>query len=212
MIKDPSMKRLRNLLLLLLAALLLASCTSSVVNLSYEDGKLVNKRLGLSYVPAPTNYQPKAVGEEYAVYKKSGMKLYAISGLDPKEWLTEEYAGSATTVFHAEDITLPSLSEMGVTEIIVCSNKEITVGLTTISDQALIDALIDTFETGEQAYWPVVNAVRTYEMKFSSAEKYPHFYFNLIYGEFESGTFLYDRTTKKCVEIGDLLASALPTK
>ncbi len=204
------MKHLKNFLLLLLSTVILVSCASSTVTLSYEDGKLVNKRLGLSYVPAPTNYQPKVVGEEYACYKKSDMTLYAIGGLDPKEWLTEEYAGSATTVFHAEDIALPLLSEMGVTEIIVCSNKEITVGVATISDHAVIDRLIDLFENGELAYWPVVNAVRTYEMKFSSAEKYPHLYFNLIYGEFESGTFIYDRNTKKCVEIGDLLDDILP--
>ena len=44
-----------------------------------------------------------------------------------------------------------------------------------------------------------------------SEENYPHIYYNLTYGEFEEGIFLYDRNTKHCVMIGDALADFIPS-
>ena len=42
-------------------------------------------------------------------------------------------------------------------------------------------------------------------MKFHSDKYNPYIYYNLTYGKFESGEFLYDRNTKRCVEITGLL-------
>ena len=203
------MKRIPALTSLLLAcALLLISCGGSV-KLTYENGQLINKAKHLAYTPAPLNYEPTAIGEEYAVYGKTATPLFEIIGLDPKEWLTEANTGSTTTVFYGSGITLPTLREMDPDELYVCINGAITYAQSTVRDKAAIDAMIDLFETGEQVDWPLTDSVRIYELKFRSTKGWPCIYYNLTFGEFPEGKFLYDRQTKRCVEIGDLLDNAV---
>jgi len=156
-----------------LAVLLLSSCSGTLVNLKYEDGQMINKRLGLAYTPAPTNYEPVSVGEAYGYYEKSDMTLYEIKGLDPKEWLTQAYAGSATTIFYSDDSTLPTLSELEPNKIYVTEGESVTVSINTVDDQTVINKVIDLFENGTYAEWPLVDAYKTYELKFYSEEKYP---------------------------------------
>lgn len=194
-----------------LAVLLLSSCSGTLVNLKYEDGQMINKRLRLAYTPAPTNYEPVSVGEAYGYYEKSDMTLYEIKGLDPKEWLTQAYAGSATTIFYSDDSTLPTLAELEPTKIYVTEGESVTVSINTVDDQAVINKVIDLFTNGTYAEWPLIDAYKTYELKFYSEEKYPHIYYNLTYGEFEEGIFLYDRNTKHSVMIGDTLADFIPS-
>ena len=194
-----------------LAVLLLSSCSGTLVNLKYEGGQMINKRLGLAYTPAPTNYEPVSVGEAYGYYEKSDMTLYEIKGLDPKEWLTQAYAGSATTIFYSDDSTLPTLSELEPNKIYVTEGESVTVSINTVDDQTVINKVIDLFENGTYTEWPLVDAYKTYELKFYSEEKYPHIYYNLTYGEFAEGIFLYDRNTKHSVMIGDTLAGFIPS-
>ena len=203
------MKRIPGLiLLLLLSLLLLVSCGGSV-KLTYENGQLINKSKGLAYSPAPLNYEPAAIGEEYAVYGKTATPLFEIIGLDPKEWLTEANTGTTTTVFYGTGVTLPTLREMDPDEVFVCINGVITYAQATVRDKTAIGAMIDLFENGEQVDWPLTDSVRIYELKFHSTEGWPCIYYNLTFGEFPEGKFLYDRQTKRCVEIGDLLDNAV---
>ena len=202
------MKRFRGLMsLLLLAAVLLVSCSGSV-KLTYENGQLINKSKHLAYTPAPLNYEPAAIGEEYAVYGKTATPLYEIVGLDPKEWLTEANTGSTTTIFYGAGVTLPTLREMEPDEVFVCINGAITYAQATVRDRDAIEAMIALFENGEQRDWPLTDSVRIYELKFHSTENWPCIYYNLTFGEFPEGKFLYDRQTKRCVEIGDVLDNA----
>lgn len=194
-----------------LALIILSSCSGTLVNLKYENGQMINKRLKLAYTPAPTNYEPVSVGEAYAYYEKSDMTLYEIKGLDPKDWLTQAYAGSATTIFYSDDSTLPTLAELEPNKIYVTEGDSVTISIVTVDDIDVINNVIDIFENGEYAEWPLINAYTTYELKFYSEEKYPHIYYNLTYGEFEEGIFLYDRNTKHSVIIGDALADFIPS-
>lgn len=189
----------------LVSAALLTSCSGTLVNLKYENGQMINKRLKLAYTPAPTTYQPVSIGEAYAYYEKSKMTLYEIDGVDPKDWITQEYAGSATTVFYSDDYSLPTLEEMNPNKVYVCSNEEITYSIATIEDKEIITELIDIFINGEYVDWPLVDAINTFELKFHSDDNYSFLYYNLTYGEFPEGKFVYDRNTKRCVMIGDLL-------
>lgn len=199
------LKFFRNILLVICASLVLFSCTSSIINLKYEDGHMVSKRHGLSYAAAPLNYQPVSVGDAYAYYEKADLTLYEIKGLDPKQWLTEEFSGASTTVFYSDKITLPTLRELGANKILICLEGEVVYSFGTIEDTAIINKVIDLFENGEAVEWPLIDSIRRYELKFYSEDNYPHIYFNLSYGEFPEGKFIYDRSTKRCVEIGALL-------
>ena len=194
-----------------LALLLLSSCSASLVTLKYENGQMINKRAKLAYTPAPTNYEPVSVGEAYGYYEKSDMTLYEIAGLDPKDWLTQAYAGSATTIFYSDDTVLPTLAELEPNKIFVTEGESVTVSIVTVNDQTVIDRAIDLFTNGEYAEWPLIGAYKTYELKFYSEEKYPHIYYNLTYGEFEEGTFLYDRNSKHSVKIDDLFSAFIPS-
>ncbi len=188
----------------LLSGVMLASCAGSLVNLKYQNKQFVNKRLGLAYNAAPTNYQPVSIGEAYGYFKDSDMTLYQIIGTDPKEWLSQEFAGSATTIFYDEDITLPTLESLEPTEIYLCTDTEATAAIAVVKDQELIDELVDLFVNGTPVDWPVLGSELTLDIKFHSSENFPHLYYNLYYGEFPEGKFLYDRNTKHCVEIGDI--------
>ncbi len=198
-------KTIKSAILLILSSVLLFSCTATLVNFKYEDGHMINKRLGLSYIAAPFNYQAVSTGNAYGYYEKADLTLYEVNGLDPKKWLSEEYSGASTTLFYSEDIALPTLRELGADKIFICLEDEVIYALATIDDTDLINKLIDLFENGENVEWPLVNSIQRYELKFYSEKNYPYLYFNLSYGEFEEGKFLYDRSTKKCVELGDLL-------
>lgn len=187
-----------------LAALVLTGCSANLVNLEYKEGQLINKRLKLAYNAAPTNYEPVSVGNPYGYYKDMDMTLYEIAGLDPKEWLTQEYAGSATTIFYSDDQILPTLTEMSPNKIHICTGETITYGVASVEDSAVVGQLVDLYMNGEAVEWPMLDSLDTYELKFVSVT-HPHLYYNLTYYEYEEGIYIYDRNSKRCVEIGDLL-------
>lgn len=204
------MKRFRRLLsAALLLTLLFTACASGDVRLTYENGQLINKSKRLAYTPAPLNYEPAAIGEEYAVYGKTETPLYEIIGLDPREWLTEANTGATTTIFYGSGVTLPTLRQIDPDEIFVCVNGAATYAVSTVRDKEAIDAMIDLFENGEAVDWPLTDSIRIYELKFHSGENWNCLYYNLTFGEFPEGKFLYDRQTKRCVEIGELLDNAV---
>ena len=187
-----------------LAALVLTGCSANLVNLEYKDGQMINKRLKLAYNAAPTNYEPVSVGDPYGYYSDMDMTLYEIAGLDPKEWLTQEYAGSATTIFYSDDQTLPTLTEMSPNKVHICTGDTITYGVASVEDSAVVGQLVDLYMNGEAVEWPMLDSLDTYELKFVSVT-HPHLYYNLTYYEYEEGIYIYDRNSKRCVEIGDLL-------
>ena len=192
-----------------LAALMLTGCSANLVNLQYKDGQMINKRLKLAYNAAPTNYEPVSVGEAYGYYGDMDMTLYEIAGLDPREWLTQAYAGSATTIFYADGQTLPTLTDMSPNKIHICTGDNITYGVGTVDDSSVVAALVDLYMNGEAVDWPMLDSLDTYELKFVSTT-HPHLYYNLAYYEYEEGIYLYDRNGKRCVEIGDLLETWIP--
>ena len=191
---------------LLAAGTVLVSCAGTLVNLKYQNKQFVNKRLGLAYNAAPTTYQPYSIGEPYGYFKDSDMTLYQIIGTDPKEWLSQELAGRATTIFYDEDITLPTLETLGADRIYLCTNTEATAVVATVEDPGLIAEVVDLFLNGTPVEWPLIDSELTLDIKFYSEENYPFLFYNLQYGEFPEGKFLYDRNTKHCVEVGEIFA------
>ena len=220
------MKRIALLSALILSAALFCSCTLS---LTEQDGKLIDKKNGITYLPAPICFEPISTDAE--VYAKSGkLELYPITGLDTSEWISEPYDGIGG-VWYADAITLPTLGEFGADKIYICVESTITTALGQVTDQSDVDAIVDAFMTGEKVSVP--DSGKSYKLKFES-EKYPGIYFNLLFiakpmeGEqtitldpddpdseiktvpyYYYDCFLYDRSTKTCVKIGNELEQYL---
>ena len=84
---------------ILFSSLLIQGCSDgTLVKLTYTDNQFVNKSADLCYNYASISYEPVAVGEAYAYCTDPEITLCEIPGLDPKNWLTEEYEGVSTTV------------------------------------------------------------------------------------------------------------------
>ncbi|MBE6542160.1 MAG: hypothetical protein E7672_06905 [Ruminococcaceae bacterium] len=190
----------------ILFVFVLTSCAGTLVNLKFDTGKLINKSLRLSYHAAPYTYQPVSIGEAYAYCKSQDLTLYSVIGADESDWLTEQYSGRTTTVFYSDEITLPTLSELSPDKIYVCTDAERTYAISTIEDKDTIHELIDIIETGEKVEWPYSDPIKSYELKFNSDDNLPFLFYNLIYGEFPEGKFIYNFTTKEAVAIGEVLS------
>ena len=175
-----------------------------------EDGTLV-ARDGAVYKYAPVGYEPTEQGEEYGLIE--GIleeKLYKIGDMDPQLWLTTEYSGATTTVYYSETIDLPELSELSPELCYICEAGENVYSVYTLGEsdgegeiiEGIISALYD--ETTEPEIWPRSDATETYMLKLYS-EKWPAIYYNLVCAHCEGGGYVYDRASKKCVAIGDIL-------
>ncbi len=168
-----------------------------------------DKKNGVTYVSAPLCYEPERTGEEvYATCKKLKLDLYEIDGLEPTEWLSEQYEGIGG-VWHSEDTTLPDdITGFDADRMYICQEKVITVSLGTVDDKDDIDAVVKAFTEGEPV--SLVQEGESYKLKFAS-DKYPGLYYNLMYIEGGDGNnYIYDRTTKTCVDVGDVLLDYLP--
>ncbi len=199
------------LLFVVLLGVSLMSCSAKVVKMEFsEDGALVDED-GAVYKYAPVGYEPTEQGEEYGLIEGiMEEKLYRIGDMDPSLWLTTEYSGAATTVYYSETIDLPSLSELDPELCYICEVGEKTYSIYTLGEaegeedviEKIVSAMYD--EALEPEIWPRADANETYMLKLYS-EKWPAIYYNLVYAQCESGGYIYDRASKKCVAVGDIL-------
>lgn len=202
------MKHLRRSLFAAALALTLAitACGKEDTHLlTPKDEVYRNEEAGISYVVAPMCYEPQAVGDPYAHFKSGSMTitLYEVDELDPKLWLTEEYWGGVT-MFVSPDITLPDLAGFSPNTIHLCVQNNTVWEFATVTDQAAIDEVVRLFTEGEAAPYPVGDPDMHLRFKFSSPN-YPGIYYNLVYADFGGVRYLYDRQTKRCVEMGELM-------
>ena len=179
---------------------LLVSC-SPLIKITYDDGKYIDKSNDVTYYAAGVSYEPIAVGAEYAEYKKTVLR--EIDGLDPKLWLTESYEGIGS-IYYSSEITLPSLSEFEPSAFIICQVSENIQALKTVEEQADINDILEAVANGEDAELP--QSAESYHIKFTS-DKYPGIYYDLLYVQITDGLgYVFDRDTKRCVEIGDTVS------
>ena len=172
------------------------------MKITYKDGVYKDKSNGITYYAAGVSYEPQAVGSQYAKYKKS--VLHEIVGLDPKLWLTESYEGIGS-IFYSSEITLPTLLEFEPDSFIICFVGDLIQSLKAVESQEDIDAILDAIANGEDAELPI-SAEESYHLKFTSA-KYPGIYYDLLYVRNSDGKcYIFDRDTKRCVEIGDTVS------
>lgn len=189
------------------AMLSLASCSGPLRTLKPEGEYLCDASRAINYYNAPVCYEPEAVGDPYASFTSGSTEvtLYAIPGLDPELWLTEDYTGIGS-LFVSSEITLPPLEEFGADTIHLCVQSKTVWEFATVTDRALVDEVIRTFTEGESVPYPSTTPSVDLRLKFSSPD-YPSIYYNLIYVDYGDARYLYDRSTRRCVEIGDLLSA-----
>ena len=204
-------RKLSNKIFLLAAIVLLfgalQSCggNAGLVKIEYSDGYFIDKKNGIKYQNAHVAYEPVSVGEEYAAY--GNIILHKLPGSDPLQWMTEQYDGIGS-VFYSEDVTLPPIEDFDAVKVHVCVSNIQTIGIAAIDDGEIISQMISLLGSGEQR--EAGPARESFYLKFAS-DTYPFLYYNLMYVKAENGgNFLYDRGTKRCVEIGSLIDKYLP--
>lgn len=178
----------------------LISC-SPLINITYDNGVYVDKANDITYYAAGVSYEPIAVGKEYAKYKK--IILHEIDGLAPKLWLTEAYQGIGS-IYYSSEIALPEFTEFEPDAFLICLVSETIQNLKTVDSTNDIESIIDAYKNGSDAELPV--SAESYHLKFTSA-KYPGIYYDLLYVQNPNGRcYIFDRDTKRCVEIGDTVS------
>lgn len=200
-------RRFTLLALLLIFTLILASC-ENLVKLTYDGGKLVDDKNGITYSVAPTCFEPAVLAAEpYAKCSELKIKLYQITGQPVSEWLAEAYDVSGA-VYHAENIELPTFEEFDADIIHICVEQTVTVGIANVTDKEATLAVVSAFVNGEPC--AIVQSGSSFQLKFES-KKYAGIFYNLIYVEGDDGeNYIYDRSTQTCVIVGDVLQEYMP--
>ena len=189
--------------LLLLPALTSCSKTNQdeikiEVHLTYDaaQGALVSED-GLCYLFAPVSYEPAIVYQPYADW--DDMVFYTVKGWDPRKLLTEEYTGIGGLLY-AADSPLPSFADMKCTSIEVCAEDQY---LNTIDDADVVARAVSALTTGETIALPT-DGTSVFHLRFCS-KTYEGIYYAVLFimrGEGpDASYFLYDRGTKRCVQV-----------
>ena len=188
--------------------LCLLCLTSCAVKFEYVDGQLVNRKTKEKYNALPMGFEPCGVGEAYGEF--GAFTLYRLTDLDgnelaPEMWLTEEYSGSATTVFLNESIPLPSFKDMEFDVCYLCEEDVSVISFATIDNSDEIKKIISALDGEKELLWTEKDVTGSYTLKFYSAE-YPAVFYSVNYYVTENGNYLQDKGSDVCVEIGDMLS------
>ncbi len=186
---------------------------SCSVKFEYVDNQLLNKKTGEKYNALPIGFEPCGVGEEYGKFGEFILyKMTDIDGneADPELWVTEGYAGGATTVFLNEKMPLPSFTEMNFDVFYICEEDQSIISIATVENSDEIAELVSAFEKDNETIW-LGKADYTYTVKLYSAE-YPAVFYSLNYYVTEDGNFLHDRGSDTYVNVGDMLSEYVVTE
>ncbi|MBQ8551808.1 MAG: hypothetical protein IJ428_03235 [Clostridia bacterium] len=194
---------------ILLAAAVTSCSSSKLIKLTSESGNLIDKANDITYINAPMCFEPISTEiDPYAECSELKLQLYGIVGCDTSVWLSEKFEGIGSIYYAEGAVELPTLSEFEANEIIICIEQTITTGLGVVTDAADIEAIIAAFENGERT--TIIPEGDVYKLKFSS-DKYEGIYYNLVYIEADGGeNYIYDRSTKTCSAVGDVMYDYLP--
>lgn len=207
------MKKLRKTLsAAALAAVISLTACSSTIALTPEGGLYHDASHDVAYAMAPMCYEPQRIGDAYASFKSGSTEviLYEVDGLDPTDYLTEAYSG-ASSMFVASDITLPDLAGFAPTIIHMCVQSNSVWEFSTVTDPAEINEIVRVYTEGESVPYPAKTPNADLRFKFESPT-YPGLYYNLVYVDYGDARYLYDRETRRCVEVGDLLREYIDGK
>ena len=192
--------------LVLVAVILLAVFLKSytgVIHLSSNDNGVTftDKLSGVTYELAPMCYEPIAIWSDKTYAKYGDMIFYTVRDAEPKEYICSKYSG-AYDLYYSSDITLPSLEEFEASHTRVCKQGVIAINTHSIEEKTV--DIVSYFLSAETVDHTEITNVRTTLYLKLMSEKYDFMYYNITYYRTQSGqSYLFDRTTGRCVSLGD---------
>lgn len=165
-------------------------------------GDYTDKKNGVTYTVAPMQYEP--VAWKKTPYAKCGdLLFYPVSGLDPTRYLCTAEGGAAV-LYCASDINLPEIDAFYPEQIVVCTDTETVMALSTVEKKEHARAVAEAFAAGKVlGETPEYNRILT--LRFTS-DAYPGLFYTLRYLEGKDSNYLYDRESHRCVDVGTLLS------
>ena len=175
--------------------LVLSSCAKGN-KFIVENGEYIDKVTGVEYISTTWEYEPIAVSDEvYGEYTKAyDLTFYKIEGVDPQKYICD----NMETLYYANNITLPTLSEMNIDYVNIYNEYDELV--THITDKDFIDKLVDTYVNGynsyDSMYFDVEPAVEVNQrIKFADTEQ--GFYYVLAYVDYSSEFSYFNENGKE---------------
>lgn len=200
-----------SILLLCSLAITLGACSKDEQLVS-DGPAFKDKRTKVTYTYAPFSYEPIEIGEE--IYGESEYsKFYEIVGLDPLEFICEE----SGTVFHDEDITLPTPDQMSFEYLEICTEDETLTVNKTVTDTDAIKFIINDHLNAKKLTYSPDEASAVYKLRFADTSMGLYYSVELIrYADdiVENGTnlgrdFIYDRSMRRFTEAPDALIAMI---
>lgn len=198
--------------LLIAAIILLSSFLSSYFSIVHFQSPdrgitLVDSSKDVRYTLAPMCYEPiEYLTEPYAEYDER--QYYAVNKADPLEYVCT-IDDNIYDLYYSEDIRLPTLKEFGANYIRVCKVAEKAIMLRSV-EKEVTEEIVEYFLSAETTDSALISNIKnTLYIKFMSDE-YNFMYYVITYYETEDGgRYLFDRSTGRCVSIGDLFKDDL---
>ena len=177
--------------LLCALSLLLGSCSKKFVS---DGPDYKDRKTKVTYEYAPFCYEAIEVSEEE--YAKSGYDIfYEIVGQDPLEWLCE----SSGTVFYSKKLTLPTLKEMNISYIEICSEASSITVKATINNADDIAAIISSYSSETPLSYSADVASTSYKIRFADTSL--GLYYSVSFFAYsDGGAYLYNRSEDRFVK------------
>ena len=185
------------LLLLLLLIFSLSSCSRLPVFESYGIYDLIDTQNDRIYRLSGSFRASQIYREPYA--RHGDRTLYAIPGVDPAEWLSENiWELGMPALFRESSIEEPTLENFGTTIVRVkMMGDALDIEINRITDEQRIAQIIYDYTYGESVLTPLANERRL--VHFESPQ-YPNIFYVLEYLVDSDGQrFLFNRWTGRCV-------------
>ncbi len=201
------MKTAKRIVCFCLAAVCLALSLTGCADKMTMTGKgITHKKTGISYtyVLDPC-YQPiEYETEAYTKWKRNDVKVeyFAIKGLEPTEWL---YCPMMGEILCSTGEELPNLAGFDPNGAFICIEANTAFTIHEITDQALIDAIVERYLDENTPSYSTVLDTSNYSIKFTS-EKYPDFYYSLVLVADQDGVYVHDRMTGRYIDMGLLFS------
>jgi hypothetical protein len=197
--------------IILIAAFLIKFFTTPRIITENGGATLTDIRHDVTYKLAPDCYSAD-LDKSKAYAKVNGVEYYKIiysdengktAEYDPLKMIGTEDEYGEVTLYVAEDVTLPTLSEFGADKALVYYVRLIEY-LSCAVNPTEAAAIQKTLTEGEATQKPLRTVEESIRMVYLGSSEHPHITYVLKYYEdFSENRYLYDSATDKCVKLAE---------